>query len=125
MFIIKAVVKKMKYKKGDLVVGKVTGFEDYGIFLAFDDQYTGLIHISQISPYFVKDVKNYAQLRDEICCRVLECDEEQKKLKCSIRDTDYGRKKDLEIDHGFMPLKKQLPIWMEEKLREMAEKKQK
>ena len=118
-------MKEMKNKKGDLVVGKVTGFEDYGIFLAFDDQYTGLIHISEISPYFVKDVKNYAQLGEEVSCRVLECDDERKKLKCSIIDTDYGKKKDLEIDHGFTPLKKQLPIWMEEKLREMSEKKQK
>ena len=36
-------------KKGDSVKGKVTGVENYGIFLLMDDGYTGLIHISEIS----------------------------------------------------------------------------
>ena len=45
-----------EYKKGDIITGKVTGFEKYGIFLAFENGYTGLIHISELSENFVKDV---------------------------------------------------------------------
>ena len=37
------------YKIGDIVKGKVTGIENYGIFLLMEDGYTGLIHISEIS----------------------------------------------------------------------------
>ena len=107
------------YEPNDNVTGIVTGVENYGIFLALEGDYTGLIHISELSEHFVKDVKDYAKIGEEITCRVLECDTENKKLKCSIRNTEYGEWKDSMIDHGFAPLKKRLPIWMEEKLNEM------
>ena len=106
------------YKKGDRVIGIVTGFEKYGIFLAFEDEYTGLIHISELSDQFVKNVEDYAALNDQVPCIVLEVDENAKKLKCSIKNTEYARRKDSLIDHGFAPLKKQLPIWMNEKVKE-------
>ena len=106
------------YKKGDRVIGIVTGFEKYGIFLAFEDEYTGLIHISELSDQFVKNVEDYATLNDQVPCIVLEVDENAKKLKCSIKNTEYACRKDSLIDHGFAPLKKQLPIWMNEKIKE-------
>ena len=39
-----------KYEVGDIVTGKVTGIENYGIFVFIDDGdgITGLIHISEI-----------------------------------------------------------------------------
>ena len=37
------------YKIGDIVEGTVTGIERYGIFLSFNNNKTGLIHISEIS----------------------------------------------------------------------------
>ena len=104
------------YKKGDVVEGCVTGFEKYGMFLSFENGYTGLIHISELSEHFVKDVMDYGNIGDVVPCVILDCDEENKKLKCSIRNTDYGNFIDRKIDHGFAPLKKQLPIWMEERI---------
>lgn len=110
-----------KYKEGDTVIGIVTGFEKYGIFLAFEDGYSGLIHISEVSNHFVRNVMDYAELGDEIPCVILECDDELKKIKCSIKDTDYAKEKEGSINHGFALLKKQLPIWMEEKLNDIRE----
>ncbi len=110
------------YQKGDVVEGIVSGFENYGIFLNFEDGYTGLVHISELSEHFVKDVTSYADMGETIPCVILEIDEENKKLKCSIKNTEFGKMKDAKIDHGFSLLKKQLPIWMEEKLRDMEQK---
>lgn len=110
-----------KYQKGEVVEGRVTGIEKYGIFLAFDDDYNGLIHISELSEHFVKDVSLYATVGEKISCVILEVNDETKQLKCSIKNTEYGREKDSHVDHGFSPLKKQLPIWMDEKLREYGE----
>ena len=106
-----------KYKEGDTVEGIVTGLENYGIFLSFGD-YVGLIHISELSEHFVSDVSLYASIGDRIPCTIIEVDEENKRLKCSLKNTEYGLEKDLNIDHGFSPLRKQLPIWMEEKIKE-------
>ena len=104
------------YKIGDVVKGKVTGIEKYGIFLLTDDGYTGLIHISEISEKFVKNVFDYVQVDENIMSKVIEVDEDNKRLKLTIKNFDYRNeenKKQHELD-GFVVLKEQLPIWMDE-----------
>lgn len=108
-----------KYKVGDIVKGVVSGLENYGIFMSFDDDYTGLIHISEISDHFVSDITKYATIGDIIPCYILEVDDENKKIKGNLKNTSYGIEKDALIDHGFGPLKKQLPIWMENELKKI------
>ena len=36
------------YKIGDIIEVEVSGIENYGIFVKAEDDYTGLIHISEI-----------------------------------------------------------------------------
>ncbi len=105
-----------KYKKDDVIKGKVTGIEKYGFFLLLDDDYTGLVHISEISDKFVKNVFDYVQLDEVIYAKVLEADEDNKKVKLTIKNFDYriGDKKDLEDKNGFSLLRKQLPVWISE-----------
>lgn len=103
-----------KYKKEDIVKGKVTGIENYGIFLSLDDDYIGLIHISEISDKFVKNIFDYVQLNETISCKVLEADESSKRLKLSIKNFDYRieDKKKWEDENGFSPLREKLPEWI-------------
>ena len=77
-----------KYKIGDSVKGKVTGIEKYGIFLLMEDGYTGLIHISEISEKFVRNVFDYVQLDEVIVSKVIEVDDENKRLKLTIKNLD-------------------------------------
>jgi predicted RNA-binding protein with RPS1 domain len=85
-------------KKGDSVKGKVTGVENYGIFLLMDDGYTGLIHISEISDKFVRNVGDYVQVDDVIYAKVIEVDDENKRYKLTIKNYDYreGKSNDIE-----------------------------
>ena len=106
-----------KYKVGELVEGIVTGIEEYGIFHSFGE-YTGLIHISELSEHFVSDVSLYAKVGEIIPSVIIEIDEKNKRLKCSLKNTKYGEEKDYYINHGFAPLKKQLPIWIKQKMEE-------
>lgn len=103
-----------KYKKDDIVKGKVTGIENYGIFISLDDNYIGLIHISEISDKFVKNIFDYVQLNETISCKVLEVDESSKRLKLSIKNFDYRieDKKKWEDENGFSPLREKLPEWI-------------
>lgn len=105
-----------KYKVGDVVKGKVTGIENYGIFLLMDDGYTGLIHISEISEKFVRNVFDYVQLEEIINSKVIEVDESNKRLKLTIKNFDYriDDKSELEDKNGFSLLKKKLPEWISE-----------
>ena len=55
-----------KVKKGRIVRGTVTGIESYGVFVSCDDYYTGLIHISEISHGFVKNITDFVHIGDLI-----------------------------------------------------------
>lgn len=103
-------------KKGDFVKGKVTGIENYGIFLLMEDGYTGLIHISEISEKFVRNVADYVEIDDVIYAKVIEVDEENKRYKLTIKNYDYreGKSNDIIDVNGFTPLAEALPDWIEE-----------
>lgn len=120
-------INMKKYKIGDIIKGKVTGIEDYGIFLLVDDNVTGLIHISEISDSFVRNVADYAEIGEVIKAEVIDFDEDNKKLKLSIKNDHYKRKNKKnvpikETSSGFENLGKQLNIWIEEKEKEMSKK---
>ena len=50
-----------KIKKEDVVKVIVTGIQKYGVF-AQTDNYEGLIHISEISYGYVKNVNDYVKI---------------------------------------------------------------
>lgn len=110
------------YKIGDIIECLVTGIQSYGIFVKVDENYLGLIHISEISDYYVKKVEDYAQVGEKIYCKVLEIDEQNKKLKLSIKNINYKYHNigiyEKETRSGFSPLKSRLDNWINEKLSE-------
>ena len=119
-----------KYKVGDIVKGMVTGIEKYGIFVSFDDGYTGLIHISEISDAFVRNVFDYAELNEKIKVKVVDVNVDLKKMKLSIKNIDYREKskfnrKILETEHAFSTLKSVLPGWISAKEEEILKKSKK
>lgn len=83
----KGVIDSM-YKKGEIIKGYVTGIEKYGIFINIDDKKCGLIHISEISNSFVRNVHDYVKIGELIQARVIE-DEKDGQIKLSIKDIDY------------------------------------
>lgn len=112
-----------KIKKGKIVRGTVTGIESYGVFVACDDYYTGLIHISEISHGYVKNILDFVKTGDIINVEILDVDEELGHLKLSIKNIEYKkqnsirRKKIRETSRGFKTLEYKLPIWIEESLK--------
>ena len=108
-----------KFKEGEIVEGLVTGIEQYGIFVSLDEYYSGLIHISEISDGFVKDVNNFVNIGETIKVRVLESNDEDFHVKLSIKNLNYrinrNKTKIIETGSGFNVLKEHLPIWINEK----------
>lgn len=101
-------------KVGDIVKCKVTGIEDYGLFVVTENNINGLIHISEISVKFVKDPSYFAKIDDEIYAKVIGFLEDGR-LKLSIKTIHY-KKDGSEIKNlaDFNGLRKKLPIWIEE-----------
>ena len=108
-----------KYKVDDVVEGLVTGITEYGIFVSLDEYYSGLIHISEISDGFVKDVNNFVNIGETIKVRILECDDDTFHVKLSIKNLNYrinrNKSKIIETGSGFEILKNSLPTWIKER----------
>ena len=118
-----------KYKVGDVVTGKVTGIQPYGAFVALDDETQGLVHISEITYGYVKDVHEFIKVGDEITVKILDVDEEQKKISLSIRvlqESPVSKKREIaprktlqervnEADaDGFKVLQQKLESWIKQ-----------
>lgn len=109
-----------KYCKGKIVQGVVTGIETYGAFVSFDEFYSGLIHISEISHDFVKNITDLVNIGDVINVKILSVDEQQFQLRLSIKNNNYKNVKNprivkiKETNSGFKTLATKLPIWIEE-----------
>lgn len=117
-----------KYKKGKIVKGVVSGIETYGAFITFDEFYTGLIHISEISYGFVKNITDFFNIGDTIYVEILEVDDKLCHLKLSIKNIMYiphkkhKKRKIQETPLGFKTLSYKLPKWIEKSI-ESARKK--
>lgn len=110
---------KEKFEPGKVVKGVVSGIEKYGIFVNFENGYTGMIHISEVSEKFVRDLNIYAKIGEIIPCKILEINDETKKIRLTIKNLEYQLKKEEYENRNFQRLQKMLPIWIEEKMKEL------
>ncbi len=109
------------YKEGDIIKCMVTAIENYGFFVSTEFWYSGLVHISEITEGYVKDINNYVKLGDVIYCQIIEIDENNAHLKLSIKNINYKSIKNEKIDNNieFKSLKEALPNWINDKLKEI------
>lgn len=115
-----------KFEVGQTLEGKVTGIQPYGAFVALDEETQGLVHISEITHGYVKDVHEHLKVGDTVNVKVLKIDEEKKKVSLSIRATEEAptkqpkqkeNKQPVQKDDdtaGFNSLKGKLQEWIEQ-----------
>lgn len=51
----------MQLEIGEILEGKITGLTKFGAFVQLAENKTGLIHISEIAPVFVKEITDFVQ----------------------------------------------------------------
>ena len=111
------------YKERDIIKGVVTGIEEYGIFVNLENDFNGLIHISEITQGFVNNINKYVSIGDSIYVYVLNIDKKKKHLNLSIKNINYKyddeSKRVKETLKGFLPLSENLEKWIEIKLKEI------
>ena len=105
---------------GEVISGVVTGIEKYGFFVSINKKFTGLVHISEISDLYVKDISDYVFEGEKIFAKIVEIDEKSGQMKLSIKNMDYRfNTKNTSNNVSFESLKSNLPLWIEEKLNEL------
>lgn len=60
----------MAIEVGAKVSGKVSGITNFGAFVDLDDNQTGLVHISQISDKYIKDIHDVLSVGDTVTVKV-------------------------------------------------------
>ena len=117
----------MKIKERSIVRGKVTGIQPYGAFVQLSEDCNGLIHISELSDGYVKDIRDFVHIGEFIDVKVLKFNSESLQARLSLRGVAnnnyrYNRMKasDFETSNGFAPLAQQLPIWIRDSLEKIA-----
>ncbi len=112
---------------GNIVKGQITGVTPYGVFVSLEDDYSGLVHISEVSDKFVKDLPKLFNIGDIINVKILEIDEDKREVKLSIKKIDYKVEESLsripETGSGFGLLEKNLGKWTASKLKEITKNK--
>ena len=116
----------MKIKEGSIVRGKVTGIQSYGAFVQLDENYNGLIHISELSDGYVKDIRDFVNIGEMINVKVLQFDLANRQVRLSLKEVKnnhyrQNRQKasDFETSHGFDQLEQSLPRWIDDALQQM------
>ena len=111
----------MNYQVGQLVIGKVYNVKPYALFMSFDEGVTGLLHISEISDSFVRDIEKYGSVGDEIKVKILAIDKENGFLRVSYKQVPpeeaYSshvnqRRLPTVTEEEFRPLKDKLDGWI-------------
>jgi uncharacterized protein len=69
---------------GQIVPGIVNNITNFGCFVAIGTKESGLIHVSNLSDTFVKDVNSIVTLQQQIMVKVLEVDVVRKRIQLAL-----------------------------------------
>lgn len=122
----------MGYEIGDLILGTVNQVRPYALFMTFEDGSKGLLHISEISDEYVRDIEAYGTVNDVIKVKVIEVDGFNGFLRVSYKQvpleerysTHNAEKKQIPAfdKADFSSLEAKLPEWIENTLKKAREK---
>lgn len=74
----------MALEPGTIIEGKVTGITQFGAFISFGEGKTGLVHISEIAPEYVKNIRDHVNEGDVVKAKILSVDADGK-ISLSIK----------------------------------------
>jgi 4-hydroxy-3-methylbut-2-enyl diphosphate reductase len=74
-----------KHPVGSKLTGKIVSVVPFGVFVEVEPKIEGLVHVSEVSRTFVKDINEVAKVGDEVEVMVMSYDEANRKINLSIK----------------------------------------
>ena len=121
----------MEIKVDDILIGKVNQIRPYALFLTFENGQRGLLHISELSDNYIRDIEKYGSIGDEIKVKVLSIDPSNGFLRVSYKaipeeerynSHDDSKQLSAQFDEAdFHDLEEKLPEWIQETLEKIKE----
>ncbi len=72
-------------KTGEVYDGVVDGVVDFGAFVEIAPGISGLVHISELSDDYVKDVHDFVKVGDKVKVKIMEIEEKTGKMKFTMK----------------------------------------
>ena len=130
----------MKHEIGEIVSGEVTGIQSYGAFVKLENGEQGLIHISEISSYFVKSGSNFVKVGQIIKVKIIDILNDKNLYRLSLKqveptprqnvrqvmnkNSDSKKRYKIPLERqDFTPLINNLNRWIDEAKQKYGEKK--
>lgn len=115
----------MEIQVNDIIIGKVDSVKPYALFMVFEDGSKGLLHISELSDDYIRDIEKFGTIGDEIKVKVLSIDPSNNFLRVSYKKVPEAERFSSHVDKinltkiegDFAPLEEKLPTWIEETLK--------
>ncbi|NLZ15347.1 MAG: S1 RNA-binding domain-containing protein [Erysipelotrichaceae bacterium] len=121
----------MKYQVGQIIIGKVYNVKPYALLMEFEGGVTGLLHISEISDSYIRDIERYGTIGDQIKVKILSIDDDNGFLRVSFKQvpteesySSHVNKRSAPVmsDNEFLPLKEKLDEWIKQAYEEIENK---
>ncbi len=119
----------MRYRVGEVVSGRITGIQPYGAFVELEDKTAGLIHISELSDSFVRDVEQFVSVKDQVLVKIIDYDKKSNQARCSlkaVRPGQFRKERNFHRYHavpqmkiGFRSIQEKMNQWIEEAKEDM------
>ena len=77
----------MQFEIGSIIEGKVSGLTNFGAFITLPGGSTGMVHISEVSNTYVKDIHEHLSEGQDVKVKVLAISPEGK-ISLSIKQTE-------------------------------------
>ena len=74
-----------KYKVNDCVVAPISRISKFGAFMNLEWWIQGLIHLSEISYWVVKDIRDYVKIGEEVKVKIINFDPMKKRIGLSLK----------------------------------------
>lgn len=92
----------MSIEVGAKLQGKVSGITNFGAFIDLGAGKTGLVHISEVSNGYIKDIHDVLSVSDEVTVKVISVNDDGK-IGLSIRQTQPKPAESTESDDDKRP----------------------
>lgn len=102
----------MAVEIGAILEGKVTGITNFGAFVEFPDKTTGMVHISEVSSSFIKDIHEKLSEGDTVKVKVIDINEKGKialSIKKALPQEEEESKP--KRHNGDRPRRSQPQVW--------------
>jgi small subunit ribosomal protein S1 len=74
-----------RYRKGEVVTGKITNLTDFGAFIELEEGIEGLVHVSEISREKVERPSDVLKVGETVSAAVLHVDPSERRIGLSIK----------------------------------------